>query len=66
MILTFNFIPRRAGNELEIIVSARAMRSDFFTEAIVDCCEQPGDFDYVSEEETLILALAATLLFADL
>jgi hypothetical protein len=37
------------------------MRSDFFTEAVVDCCERPDDLDYVSKEETLILALAATL-----
>ena len=61
-ILTFNVIPARAGNELEIIVLARARRSDFFTEAVVDCCERPDDSDYVSGEETLILALAATLI----
>ena len=34
MIFTFSVIPRSAGNELEIIDWAKAMRSDFFTGSV--------------------------------
>ena len=62
MILTLNFIPRRAGNEVEIIVLASAMRSNFFTGSTLDRCEPPDDCDPVYEGGTLILGLAATSL----
>ena|ERR1700730_6369312 len=62
MILTLNVIPRRAGNELEIIVLASAMRSNFFTGSTLDRCEPPDVCDSVYEGGTLILGLAATSL----
>src|SRR5208282_4223153 len=62
MILTLNVIPRRAGNELEIIVLASAMMSNFFTGSTLDRREPPDVCDSVYEGGTLILGLAATSL----
>ncbi len=47
MPVTLNVIPRRAGNELEIIVLASAMRSYFFTGSTLDRCEPPDVCDSV-------------------